>query len=216
MCRYHDTIERYCDETDTWEIVGEMPTSRSSLSCVSLLLRKDIHMSSCPGTPNDNWLQVLGRWKAFTGYYMPRYWETTQGRVVNFLLKREAWVGHSSVRAESQFFNWWQLEGYIQKTTVSFYVFAKEKSCLNYMWSMTQYNYTRHDMNMFKVLMSEHFKSVKKFRAGIVYFCKDVMWCIYWGVISCWTEKWSYMLRPLQRICVNNNLNITCGKEACT
>ncbi|KAM3598119.1 uncharacterized protein V6R79_013789 [Siganus canaliculatus] len=52
--RYHDTIERYCDETDTWEIVGEMPTSRSWLSCVSLQLRKDIHMSSCPGTPNDN------------------------------------------------------------------------------------------------------------------------------------------------------------------
>lgn len=54
VCRYHDTIERYCDETDTWEIVGEMPTSRSWLSCVSLQLRKDIHMSSCPGMPNDN------------------------------------------------------------------------------------------------------------------------------------------------------------------
>uniref|UniRef100_A0A8P4G943 BACK domain-containing protein n=1 Tax=Dicentrarchus labrax TaxID=13489 RepID=A0A8P4G943_DICLA len=52
--RYHDTIERYCDETDMWEIVGEMPTSRSWLSCVSLQLRKDIHISSCPGTPNDN------------------------------------------------------------------------------------------------------------------------------------------------------------------
>ncbi|XP_030264490.1 kelch-like protein 20 [Sparus aurata] len=52
--RYHDTIERYCDETDMWEIVGEMPTSRSWLSCVSLQLRKDIHMTSCPGTPNDN------------------------------------------------------------------------------------------------------------------------------------------------------------------
>uniref|UniRef100_A0A3Q3WSV2 BTB domain-containing protein n=1 Tax=Mola mola TaxID=94237 RepID=A0A3Q3WSV2_MOLML len=52
--RYHDTIERYCDETDTWEIIGEMPTSRSWLSCVSLQLRKDIHMSSCPGTPNEN------------------------------------------------------------------------------------------------------------------------------------------------------------------
>ncbi|XP_020790298.1 kelch-like protein 20 [Boleophthalmus pectinirostris] len=51
--RYHDTIERYCEDTDTWEIVGEMPTSRSWLSCVSLQLRKDIHMSSCPGTPND-------------------------------------------------------------------------------------------------------------------------------------------------------------------
>ncbi|XP_041831337.1 kelch-like protein 20 isoform X2 [Melanotaenia boesemani] len=52
--RYHDTIERYCDETNTWEIVGEMPTSRSWLSCVSLQLRKDIHESSCPDTPNEN------------------------------------------------------------------------------------------------------------------------------------------------------------------
>ncbi|XP_029914324.1 kelch-like protein 20 [Myripristis murdjan] len=51
--RYHDTIERYCDETDTWEIVGEMPTSRSWLSCVSLQLRKDAPVSSCPGTPTD-------------------------------------------------------------------------------------------------------------------------------------------------------------------
>ncbi|KAF3846386.1 hypothetical protein F7725_003464 [Dissostichus mawsoni] len=51
--RYHDTIERYCDETDVWEIVGEMPTSRSWLSCVSLQLRKDIHMCCLPGIPND-------------------------------------------------------------------------------------------------------------------------------------------------------------------
>lgn len=53
-CRYHDTIERYCDETDAWEIVGEMPTSRSWLSCVSLQLRKDIHVSSYPGTAIEN------------------------------------------------------------------------------------------------------------------------------------------------------------------
>uniref|UniRef100_A0A1A8KP41 BTB domain-containing protein n=2 Tax=Nothobranchius kuhntae TaxID=321403 RepID=A0A1A8KP41_NOTKU len=52
--RYHDTIERYCDETDAWEIVGEMPTSRSWLSCVSLQLRKDICISSCPDTSNSN------------------------------------------------------------------------------------------------------------------------------------------------------------------
>ncbi|KAM9745214.1 kelch-like protein 24 isoform 1-T1 [Menidia menidia] len=52
--RYHDTIERYCDETDMWEIVGEMPTSRSWLSCVSLQLRKDIHLSGSPGALNDN------------------------------------------------------------------------------------------------------------------------------------------------------------------
>ncbi|XP_028456475.1 kelch-like protein 20 isoform X2 [Perca flavescens] len=52
--RYHDTIERYCDEKDMWEIIGEMTTSRSWLSCVSLQLRKDLHISSFPGTPNDN------------------------------------------------------------------------------------------------------------------------------------------------------------------
>lgn len=52
--RYHDTIERYCEDTDTWEIVGEMTTSRSWLSCVSLQLRKDIHVSSCTETSNDS------------------------------------------------------------------------------------------------------------------------------------------------------------------
>lgn len=48
--RYHDTIERYCDETDSWEIVGEMPTSRSWLSCVSLQMRKESHAAGHPGT----------------------------------------------------------------------------------------------------------------------------------------------------------------------
>ncbi|XP_019714784.1 kelch-like ECH-associated protein 1 [Hippocampus comes] len=51
--RYHDTIERYCDETNTWEIVGEMPTSRSWLSCVSLLLRKDDLSHYYPSLPNS-------------------------------------------------------------------------------------------------------------------------------------------------------------------
>ncbi|XP_037113067.1 kelch-like protein 17 isoform X3 [Syngnathus acus] len=51
--RYHDTIERYCDKTDTWEIVGEMPTSRSWLSCVSLLLRKDGVSHYFPALPNS-------------------------------------------------------------------------------------------------------------------------------------------------------------------
>ncbi|KAM9783582.1 kelch-like protein 3 isoform X2 [Syngnathus typhle] len=51
--RYHDTIERYCDKTDTWEIVGEMPTSRSWLSCVSLLLRKDCVSHYFPALPNS-------------------------------------------------------------------------------------------------------------------------------------------------------------------
>lgn len=52
--RYHDTIERYCEDANTWEIVSEMTTSRSWLSCVSLQLRKDIHMGNFPGTPNDS------------------------------------------------------------------------------------------------------------------------------------------------------------------
>lgn len=52
--RYHDTIERYCEDNDTWEIVGELYTSRSWLSCVSLQLRKDIHVSSRTETPNDS------------------------------------------------------------------------------------------------------------------------------------------------------------------
>ncbi|XP_072771890.1 kelch-like protein 24 isoform X1 [Nerophis lumbriciformis] len=51
--RYHDTIESFCDITDTWEIVGELPSSRSWLSCVSLLLRKDISCNICPSKPND-------------------------------------------------------------------------------------------------------------------------------------------------------------------
>lgn len=65
--RYHDTIERYSEETDSWEIVGEMPTSRSWLSCVSMQLRKDTRGGSCPGTaaetefPDVDWkLQICG------------------------------------------------------------------------------------------------------------------------------------------------------------
>ncbi|XP_048465841.1 kelch-like protein 20 isoform X1 [Rhincodon typus] len=34
--RYHDTIEQYSEETGKWEIYGEMLTSRSWLSCVSV------------------------------------------------------------------------------------------------------------------------------------------------------------------------------------
>ncbi|CAB1342308.1 unnamed protein product [Coregonus sp. 'balchen'] len=56
--RYHDTIERYCEETDSWEIVGEMPTSRSWLSCVSLQLRKDAHGGSRPGTASETEFSV--------------------------------------------------------------------------------------------------------------------------------------------------------------
>lgn len=39
--RYHDTIECYDEESDTWNVVAEMPTSRSWLSCVALQLHKD-------------------------------------------------------------------------------------------------------------------------------------------------------------------------------
>lgn len=63
--RYHDTIERYCEDTDTWEIVSEMTTSRSWLSCVSLQLRKDIHIGSCTGTPSDSWVRET---PIFPGY----------------------------------------------------------------------------------------------------------------------------------------------------
>ncbi|XP_078096673.1 LOW QUALITY PROTEIN: kelch-like protein 24 [Mustelus asterias] len=38
--RYHDTIEQYSEETGKWEIFGEMLTSRSWLSCVSVRYRK--------------------------------------------------------------------------------------------------------------------------------------------------------------------------------
>ena len=34
--RYHDTIECYDPEEDRWDIVGEMSSSRSWLSCVAL------------------------------------------------------------------------------------------------------------------------------------------------------------------------------------
>lgn len=40
--RYHDTIECYDPERDSWEIIGEMQTSRSWLSCVSMVIRKDL------------------------------------------------------------------------------------------------------------------------------------------------------------------------------
>ncbi|XP_060581169.1 kelch-like protein 3 [Ruditapes philippinarum] len=45
--RYHDTIECYNSLTDTWDIVGEMLTSRSWLSCVSMRIRKDMHNAEC-------------------------------------------------------------------------------------------------------------------------------------------------------------------------
>jgi len=44
--RYHDTIERYDAESDQWLVVGEMPSSRSWLSCVALQIKKD-HSSVC-------------------------------------------------------------------------------------------------------------------------------------------------------------------------
>ena len=41
-CRYHDTIECYDEIRDVWEIIGEMPTSRSWLSCVAMTIHKDV------------------------------------------------------------------------------------------------------------------------------------------------------------------------------
>jgi hypothetical protein len=40
--RYHDTIECYSAETDSWQLTGDMPTSRSWLSCVPLQVRKPL------------------------------------------------------------------------------------------------------------------------------------------------------------------------------
>ena len=39
--RYHDTIECYDEAKDCWEIIGEMPSSRSWLSCAAMTIRKD-------------------------------------------------------------------------------------------------------------------------------------------------------------------------------
>ena len=40
--RYHDTVECYDEENDVWEIIGEMPSSRSWLSCVPMIVRKEL------------------------------------------------------------------------------------------------------------------------------------------------------------------------------
>ncbi|KAK7792616.1 hypothetical protein R5R35_009149 [Gryllus longicercus] len=40
--RYHDTIECYFPETDSWQTFGDLPTSRSWLSCVPLQVNKNI------------------------------------------------------------------------------------------------------------------------------------------------------------------------------
>ncbi|XP_067859642.1 kelch-like protein diablo isoform X1 [Heptranchias perlo] len=47
--RYHDTIEQYSEEIGKWEIFGEMLTSRSWLSCVSVQIQKD----TWPSQPAD-------------------------------------------------------------------------------------------------------------------------------------------------------------------
>ena len=38
LLRYHDTIEAYDPVRDVWETAGEMPSSRSWLSCVPLVV----------------------------------------------------------------------------------------------------------------------------------------------------------------------------------
>ena len=45
--RYHDTIERYDLDADRWTVVGEMPSSRSWLSCVALQIKKDHSAGKC-------------------------------------------------------------------------------------------------------------------------------------------------------------------------
>ena len=40
--RYHDTIEYFDEAAGRWTIIGELPTSRSWLSCVPMTVRKDM------------------------------------------------------------------------------------------------------------------------------------------------------------------------------
>jgi len=40
--RYHDTIEYFDEPAGRWTIIGELPTSRSWLSCVPMTVRKDM------------------------------------------------------------------------------------------------------------------------------------------------------------------------------
>ena len=42
LIRYHDTIEAYDPVRDVWETAGEMPSSRSWLSCVPLVVSCNI------------------------------------------------------------------------------------------------------------------------------------------------------------------------------
>ena len=61
--RYHDTIECYDEASDVWEIIGEMPTSRSWLSCVAMTIRKDLapkdKVTSCIVWPQSGWMPVV-------------------------------------------------------------------------------------------------------------------------------------------------------------
>lgn len=202
LCRYHDTIERYCNETDTWEIVAEMPTSRSSLSCVSLLLRKDIHMSSCPESPNDNWLQMFSKWETpHCWLCAPSLGDDAKGRRPQGEAPgSSAW----SVWAEHRSASWVPTSWRVQKTT------AYRKRFLLNVVVKEMLRLNRRQL-MSKVFMSEHYKSVKNPPAGLVCLCKVAMCYIYWAVISCYAEEnWC----PLQRVCVYKDLNLTCGKEA--
>ena len=49
--RYHDTIECYDVSADEWTIVGEMPSSRSWLSCVAMTIRRDLVFKHDKVTP---------------------------------------------------------------------------------------------------------------------------------------------------------------------
>ena len=40
--RYHDTIESYDPETDTWRIIGELQSCRSWLSCSPVFVKKEL------------------------------------------------------------------------------------------------------------------------------------------------------------------------------
>lgn len=158
-----------------------MPTSRSSLSCVSLLLRKDIHMSSCPESPNDNWLKMFSKWETSRCwlYALSLGDNVKGGRPQGEALGSSAW----SVWAKYWSASWAATMWKMQKTTVHW----KQRLLLNVV--VTEMLRLNSRQLMSPVFMSEHYKSVKNPQAGLVCLCKVVMCYIYWAVISWYAEK---------------------------
>ena len=215
-CRYHDTIERYCDETDTWEIVGEMPTSRSWLSCVSLQLRKDIHMSSSPGTPNDNWVGHYSQDTVEESFLVsicaPPPLRTMPYRALScgdrWAERSDAWIWQCAVWAvtggKKDFFfclffqityNFveWGLAHLGPSLVQGGKGNAADTHDLKQLWWTTQsavWTHCLYDVNLFRVLFLCLSTSDlwRLFPANIAYFCIVIMWCIYCSVTRCENE----------------------------